>query len=151
MLVKNFFGETLEVSSEEKLENELKVKYGISEDSYEIFKVEGEIFISLFHKSHQCNKMPSFENLSIPNDVKNEFQELGIPESVYIEEYTKFKDASIVKERLLPFTFKKNCKEIQFNEINKSKLLDNYINDMSDAEKNKILKNLDEYISKFSG
>jgi hypothetical protein len=154
MLLKNFFGGTIEVNSEEEIENVLRMKYNLSKKSYRIFKTENEIFISFSSFLRNNNdisvKIIEKNNTKPLQRVPDELKELGILE----EDYQELNECSIdeIKRYLLPYTFKCDGKFNNYNIIDKMKFdgFENFIKEITIEDKNNILKNAEAYIDRLS-
>ncbi|ELA42370.1 uncharacterized protein VICG_00468 [Vittaforma corneae ATCC 50505] len=160
MFLKNFFGEALEVASNESLENAVEDKYGLPKSHQRIFEINGQVFVSLDPFKNESDKLKLTEHQHQQNEesktevvyeVPDDLKELGVEQQDYQCLYELYHDNNIVREKLLPFTFNSFHSRVVFNNIDKSKLssVDQYIESMTDIEKEFILKSVEHYIDSF--
>lgn len=160
MLLKNFFGEALEVDSGDVLEEAVESKYGLPKSHQRIFKINGQVFLSLRPCQSESDKSEPTDwqhkqnrgsKTKVTHEVPDDLKELGVEQSDYQRIYELCGDNDVVREKLLPFTFNSSHRRILFNKIDRSKLdsTDQYIESLSGIEKEFILKNIEDYISSF--
>ncbi|KAM0680607.1 hypothetical protein GINT2_001295 [Glugoides intestinalis] len=131
MLLKNFFGEELLIDTIENVEDELENKYGLPKAQQHIFEINGEFYLSL----------DPFGYLK------------GVEEKSFIDEKAMMRINN--NEELLEKMFADSSVEEQkssiFENIDKKGLndVDQYVNSIFPLEKEKIIRNIEEYIKAF--
>lgn len=152
MLVKNFFGERLELSDEElrhpigtseRIAVLLEEQFGIPKEHQRVFVVDGQPILSI-RSSEQC-----FDTTEVI--IPDEFRDLGASQKDFDYFYNQCHDLEVTKRCLFPFTFRKEELPHAFKDIQKTGLqdIDGYIRDMPVEYKNAILNNLEAYIDSF--
>jgi len=172
MFLKNFFEEFLEIKSEEQVEQAVQAKYGLPADQQRIFRINGRCILALRrppftafdttqinipkHSNGKFIAHPGSETeCPLQRDMKlpDELKELGVSQEDYSALCEIYRDSTALKAALMPYTFgtEDPHQQTAFAPIDKSNLenVDQFIKEIPESEKDRILGNLDSYISSF--
>lgn len=148
MLVKNFFGERIELPSEvlsepEEIKAHLESHFGIPQKLQRIFMVKGCPILSM-RSPERCS---GGAEVLIPD----EFKELGACQEDFNCFYSLCHDFKATKKHMFPFIFSREKQEYVFENVQKKGLesIDTYVGSMSQSQKNAIMGNLEAYINAF--
>lgn len=153
MLVKNFFGERLELPDEalggqvdgpvERIKASLEEQFGIPTECQRIFMSGHQLVLSV----HQSEHWSCTTEVTIPDELKD----LGASQEDFNYFYNQCHDLEATKRHLFPFISAKERQRYAFEDVQKGSLedVDEHIRSMPEARKGAILKNLEAYIGSF--